>query len=64
MTIWPPIFFSPLDLSCALESPNSVQCPGYSTEDAAKIVANLLLFSSSSDHFYLPNTLSPAIILA
>ena len=39
------IFFSPLDLSCALESPNSVQCPGYSTEDAAKIVANLVLFS-------------------
>jgi hypothetical protein len=39
------VFFSPLDLSCALESPNSVQCPGYSTEDAAKIVANLVLFS-------------------
>jgi hypothetical protein len=39
------IFFSPLDLSCALESPNSVQCPGYSTEDAAKIVANLVLFT-------------------
>ncbi|WP_186776025.1 DUF4159 domain-containing protein [Rubripirellula reticaptiva] len=38
------IFFSPLDLSCALESPNSVQCPGYSTEDAAKIVANIVLF--------------------
>jgi hypothetical protein len=39
------VFFSPLDLSCALESPNSIQCPGYSTEDAAKIVANLLLYS-------------------
>ncbi|MEM9824965.1 MAG: DUF4159 domain-containing protein [Planctomycetota bacterium] len=39
------VFFSPLDLSCALESPNSVQCPGYSTDDAAKIVANLVLFS-------------------
>lgn len=39
------VFFSPLDLSCALESPNSVQCPGYSTEDAAKIVANLMLYS-------------------
>ncbi len=38
------VFFSPLDLSCALESPNSVQCPGYGTEDAAKIVANLLLY--------------------
>jgi hypothetical protein len=39
------VFFSPLDLSCALESPNSIQCPGYPTEDAAKIVANLMLFS-------------------
>ena len=39
------VFFSPLDLSCALESPNSVQCPGYSTEDAAKIVANLVLYA-------------------
>ena len=38
------VFFSPLDLSCALESPNSVQCPGYATEDAAKIVANLVLY--------------------
>ncbi len=39
------VFFSPLDISCALESQNSVQCPGYSTEDAAKIVANLVLYS-------------------
>jgi hypothetical protein len=39
------VFFSPLDLSCALESPNSVQCPGYSTEDAAKIVTNLVLYA-------------------
>lgn len=39
------VFFSPLDLSCALESPNSVQCPGYATDEAAKIVANLVLYS-------------------
>ncbi len=39
------VFFSPLDLSCALESPNSIQCPGYDTEVAAKIVANLVLFA-------------------
>ena len=39
------VFFSPLDLSCALESPNSVQCPGYETQVAAKIAANLVLFS-------------------
>ena len=39
------VFFSPLDLSCALESPNSVQCPGYSTQDAAKIITNLILYA-------------------
>lgn len=39
------VFFSPLDISCALESQNSVQCPGYPTEDAARIVANLVLFA-------------------
>jgi hypothetical protein len=39
------VFFSPLDISCALESQNSIQCPGYSTEEAAKIVANLILFA-------------------
>ena len=38
------VFLSPLDLSCALESPNSVQCPGYETEVAAKIAANIVLF--------------------
>lgn len=41
------VFFSPLDISCALESPNSVQCPGYSTEDAAKIVTNWILYGLS-----------------
>ncbi len=39
------VVFSPLDISCALESQNSVQCPGYSTDDAAKIVANIVLYS-------------------
>jgi hypothetical protein len=38
------ILFSPYDLSCALESQNSIQCPGYSSEDAAKIGINMLLF--------------------
>lgn len=36
------VVFSPLDLSCALESQNSVQCPGYGTQDAAKIVTNVV----------------------
>ncbi len=39
------VFFSPLDLSCALESQNSIQCEGYSTDDTVKIVANVLLYS-------------------
>lgn len=39
------VFFSPLDLSCALESQNSVQCPGYATTDAAKILGGVLLFA-------------------
>lgn len=38
------VLFSPYDLSCALESQSSLQCPGYPTEDAAKIGINLLLF--------------------
>ncbi len=38
-------YLSPYDLSCALESPNSIQCPGYDTTDAAKIGINLILYS-------------------
>ena len=39
------VFFSPLDVSCALESQNSVQCHGFETTDAAKIVTNVLLYA-------------------
>jgi len=39
------VFFSPLDLSCALESQNSIQCPGYDTNDATRIGVNLILYS-------------------
>ncbi|MBB3209033.1 hypothetical protein FHS27_004869 [Rhodopirellula rubra] len=39
------IFYSPLDLSCALESQNSIQCPGYPTADAAKIIAGVILYA-------------------
>ncbi|WP_404310592.1 DUF4159 domain-containing protein [Neorhodopirellula lusitana] len=38
------VFYSPLDLSCALESQNSIQCPGYPTDDAAKILAGMILY--------------------
>jgi len=39
------IFFSPLDLSCALESQNSIQCPGYDTNDSTRIAINLILYA-------------------
>lgn len=39
------VIFSPYDLSCALESQSSIQCPGYTTEDAVKIGINMLLYS-------------------
>jgi hypothetical protein len=39
------VIFSPYDLSCALESFESLQFPGYAREDAAKIALNILLYS-------------------
>lgn len=38
------VVFSPLDLSCALESRHSLQCRGYLRDDAARIGINVLLF--------------------
>ena len=39
------VIFSPLDLSCALESRHSLQCRGYVRADAARIGINILLFA-------------------
>ncbi len=39
------VIFSPYDLSCALEKQNSLQCTGYTSEDAQRIALNLLLYS-------------------
>jgi hypothetical protein len=39
------VIFSPYDLSCALEKQNSLQCAGYSSEDAQRIALNILLYS-------------------
>ena len=39
------VIFSPYDLSCALEQQNSMECTGYSREDAEKIALNILLYS-------------------
>jgi prenyltransferase beta subunit len=39
------VVFSPLDLSCALESRHSLQCRGYIREDAARIGINVIMFA-------------------
>lgn len=39
------VLFSPLDLSCALESRHSLQCRGYIREDAARIGINMILYA-------------------
>lgn len=39
------VLFSPLDISCALESKHSMQCKGYVREDAARLGINLILFA-------------------
>ncbi len=38
------VVFSPLDMSCALESRHSLQCRGYIRDDAARIGINIILF--------------------
>jgi hypothetical protein len=39
------VIFSPLDISCALERHESLECPGYVREDAARIGLNLVLYA-------------------
>ncbi|MCA9262670.1 MAG: DUF4159 domain-containing protein [Planctomycetales bacterium] len=39
------VIFSPLDISCALESSGSLDCLGYVREDAAKLGINILLYA-------------------
>lgn len=39
------VAFSPLDMSCALESRHSLQCKGYVREDAARLGINMILFA-------------------
>ena len=37
------VIFSPFDLSCALEKQDSLECQGYTREDAARIGLNVVL---------------------
>lgn len=39
------VVFSPLDLSCALENHESLECRGYVREDAARLAINVVLYS-------------------
>ena len=39
------VIYSPYDLSCALESHESLECKGYIREDAARIGINVVLYS-------------------
>ena len=40
------VIFSPYDLSCALEKHDSLQCDGYTRDDAERIGLNLLLYAT------------------
>jgi hypothetical protein len=39
------VVFSPYDLSCALENSQSLECKGYTRDDAARIGANIVLYA-------------------
>jgi hypothetical protein len=39
------VIFSPYDLSCALENSQSLECKGYTRDDAARIGANIVLYA-------------------
>ena len=39
------VVFSQFDLSCALEKRDSLECRGYTREDAARIGLNVLLYA-------------------
>lgn len=39
------VIFSPFDLSCALEKHESLECRGYTREDAARLAINVVLYS-------------------
>lgn len=43
------VVFSPYDISCALEQHESLECRGYTREDAARIGLNVLIYSLNPD---------------
>ncbi|HEX6961907.1 MAG TPA: DUF4159 domain-containing protein [Lacipirellula sp.] len=43
------VIFSPLDISCALEQHEALQCRGYTRQDAARIALNVLMYALAPD---------------
>ncbi len=43
------VIFSPYDISCALEQHESLECRGYTREDAARLGLNVLMYSLAPD---------------
>jgi len=43
------VLFSPYDISCALEQHESLECSGYTSEDAARIGLNVLMYTLNPD---------------
>ena len=43
------VIFSPFDISCALEQHESLECRGYTREDAARIGLNVLMYTLNPD---------------
>ncbi len=43
------VIFSPYDISCALEKHESLECRGYTREDAARIGLNVLMYTLNPD---------------
>ena len=39
------VLFSRFDISCALENKQSLECPGYERQDAARLAVNLVLYA-------------------
>ena len=40
------VIYSKLDIGCALERPQGLDCPGYTHESAVRIAANIVLYST------------------
>ncbi len=44
------VIYSKYDLSCALERQSTIQCEGYTPEDAVKLGTNIVLYSLIQDY--------------